>query len=145
MSATLIELTSKETLAMVSCADDCWRDDGAAQNSSSGNATTGRTGRMASMVEVSEVEGEEDWTQIQKNGDQEDEKSDEKMDDAKIDARIEFERSDEGSGSFQWPTPAKSRSVSEETVDAVIELITGSQRMNDPLTGGGDYILLPEG
>ena len=64
--------------------------------------------------------------------------------DEKIDARID-ERSDEGSGSFQWPTPAKSRSVSEETVDAVIELITGSQRMNDPLTGGGDYILLPEG
>ena len=132
---------------MVSCADDCWRDDGVtAQNSSSGNATTGRTGRMgrmASMVEVSEVEGDEDWTQIQKNGDQEDEKSDEKSDE-KIDARID-ERSDEGSGSFQWPTPAKSRSVSEETVDAVIELITGSQRMNDPLTGGGDYILLPEG
>jgi hypothetical protein len=77
------------------------------------------------LVEVREDEDEEEWSHIEHT--------------------TKNEKEEEGGGgsgggsggssSFVWPAPAKSRRVSEETVDAVLELITGNHRKQDVLTG----------
>jgi hypothetical protein len=119
MSATLIELTSKETLAMVSCADNCWHHrDG---NSGGGSGEGGRVSGGEVLVEVREDEDEEEWSHIEHT--------------TKNEKEEEGGGGGGGSSSFVWPAPAKSRRVSEETVDAVLELITGNHRKQDVLTG----------
>ena len=71
------------------------------------------------LVEVREDEDEEEWSHIEHTTKNEKEE----------------EGGSGGSSSFVWPAPAKSRRVSEETVDAVLELITGNHRKQDVLTG----------
>ena len=151
MSATLIELTSKETLAMVSCADDCWSESRRVSKKNSMESV------VENVVEVEEVS--EGWTSLstasEKKKPEETEETEERDGESpsgsasSTTSTTSFPNSSSSSNSsastFRWPSPAKSRHVSEETVDAVIELITGSHRANDPLTGGGDCILLPEG
>jgi hypothetical protein len=107
MSATLIELTSKETLAMVSCADDCW--------SGGDDDETEKRKTFTDDVIVEEHEEDDDgWSSINKI------RASEKEEENK-----EKNNTDR---SFVWPPLATSRHVSEETIDAVIEMITGSHR-----------------
>jgi hypothetical protein len=136
MSATLIELTSKETLAMVSCADDCWNGEGRKLKKNKKQSTNSQSD-LGSLMKIEEVKNEEADTSIihgeEKHGQNNTTGS-----------------AQENSPAIQqlgtaWPPPAKSRHVSEATVEAVVDLITGAHRKDDPLTGGGDYILLPEG
>ena len=137
---------------MVSCADDCWSE----------SRRVSKNNSMESVVEnvvEEEEEVSEGWTSLSTASEKK--KSEETKETEERDGEspsgsassttttTSFPNSSSNSNSsastFRWPSPAKSRHVSEESVDAVIELITGSHRVNDPLTGGGDCILLPEG
>ena len=110
---------------MVSCADNCWHHrDG---NSGGGSGEGGRVSGGEVLVEVREDEDEEEWSHIEHTT--KNEKEEEGGSGGSSGG------GSGGSSSFAWPAPAKSRRVSEETVDAVLELITGNHRKQDVLTG----------
>ena len=136
MSATLIELTSKDTLAMVTCADGVWDNWRMKKSEETFQTNTSNLhGRLSSVAE-------------RPNGF------------PKGPKETNTSKSLDASGSDRlvtvWPEAAYGRFVSEETVNAVMRLIIGDwgpqSKQNDPsnesvYSGGAEdiSIVIPEG
>jgi hypothetical protein len=140
MSATLIELTSKDTLAMVNCADGAW-DDWQSEDGKKGRVEAGTAGgqtpqhrRLGSVAEET-LPGSDgaNGVEVVSSGEP---------------AGVGDDGDGEGAAvaaAVVWPAPAQSRFVSEDTVDAVMRLITGDWG-NSYGGGAGELsIVIPEG